>query len=375
MSGHAYYAPSSADRWGPGGCPASPRMEALYPEDEESPEAREGTAAHYYLTETLAQRHVACGSLAPNGFPVDIAMIENAADYIRDVRDTVRNYPTGELRIESRVVMLQSVSPLNWGTPDTYLIVPSERKLFVWDYKYGHRYVDAFGNWQTVDYVIGCLETHGIPRSEWHLWTVTITIIQPRNYHPDGAVREWVLPGSAIVEKMVALREAATACDDPNAPMVTGPHCLDCRARQACPAAQRAAMALCDLSMTGQPYNLGAYELSAELRLIDAAIKRLEARRTGLFEQGKAMAREGANLPFHNADYSYGRQRFNVTPEVVIAIGQNYGINLAKATSLTPKQAIKAGMPEALIEELSETPRGGMTLVPFDATDVAKRFG
>lgn len=371
---HAFLAPSSAHRWGPGGCPGSPTMEVHYPEDEESPEAREGTAAHTAVTEPLSGRAVAVGDIAPNGIPIDADMIEAATAILRDVQDTVKAQKNGTLFVESRVYMRALVHEQNWGTPDIYFIDRFRRVLFLWDYKYGHRYVDAYRNWQCIDYAIGVFETQGVPLSEWGGWMIHITIAQPRNYHPDGPLREWHLSGAQLAEHRDQLRLAAEAACTPGAALVTGEHCRDCRARHACPALQRVAMAMADVSMQGQPIDLPPDALGLELLFIDAAMKRLSARREGLAEQALFLSKKGTSVPFWRGEYSYGRTRWNMTPQEVIALGKSLGIALEKPSTITPTQAIALGMDKELVKLFSETPRGAMTLVPFKETDVAKRF-
>jgi len=372
---HAFLPPSGADRWGPGRCAASPTMEAHYPEDTESPEARQGTAAHFYVTEALSGRTVGNGDVAPNGHPVDAEMIDCGFDFLADVQDVVGSNPGGVLKIESRVVMTTTVHALNWGTPDAYYLHADKRVLYLWDYKYGHRYVDAFRNWQCIDYAIGVFETHGIPRDQWHLWRIVITVAQPRNYHPDGPMREWALTGAQLEEHAVQLRAAAVAATTPGAPMTTGDHCRDCKARHACPALQKVAMGLVDLSLAGQPVDLPPAALGLELRIIRMAMKRLGARAEGLEEQAKALASRGTSVPWWRSEYSNGRTRWNMPVPEVIALGQAYDLDFAKPTAITPIQAIKLGFDRDLIKLFSETPRGAMALVPFDETDIAKRFG
>jgi hypothetical protein len=377
MSGHARLAPSSAPIWGPDGCPASVTLQERYPENEETPKAREGTAAHHYATETLGGRAVAVGQLAPNGHPVDRDMVDCAVDFVRDVHDTLKSWGNGKLMIESRVFAHNTVHPLNDGTPDAYLIERMRKLLHVWDYKYGHRYVDAYMNWQMIDYAIAALETEGVPREEWGQWTITLTIAQPRNYHPDGPLREWHLNGAALSELADKLRVAAFAALDPNAPYKTGPHCRDCTGRHACPALERVAMREVDMSMTGQPVDLPPAALGLELRIIRDAMKRLGARAEGLEEHALAMARAGTDVPHWRAEYSKGRERWNDTtgPAELTALGEIYDVNLLQPPKgITPTQARKAGLDHDLIKTFSITPRGPMALVPFDDADVAKRF-
>lgn len=377
MSLHARLAPSSAPIWGPDGCPGSVLLQERYPENEETPKAREGTAAHFYATETLSGRTVTVGDLAPNGHPVDRDMVECATDFLADVRDTVKAWPNGKLMIESRVYAHNSVHPLNDGTPDAYLIEKMRKWLHVWDYKYGHRYVDAYMNWQMIDYAIAALETEGVPRDEWAQWRVTMTIAQPRNYHPDGPLREWQTTGAEISALAERLRVAAFAALDPNAPYVTGGQCRDCTGRHACPALERVAMLSVDMSMTGQPVDLPPAALGLELRFIRDAMKRLGARAEGLEEHALAMARSGVDVPFWRAEYSNGRERWNDTTGVaeLVALGEIYGVDLLQAPKgITPGQARKAGVDPELVKSFATTPRGPMALIPFDDADVAKRF-
>lgn len=353
-------------------------MEAVYPEDEESIAAREGTAAHHYLSETLSGREPAAGTPAPNGVIIDREMVEAAADIIRDILDTLKTATSGSLlAIEKRVFAVASIHAQNWGTPDCYILDRVKRKLHLWDYKYGHRYVDAFRNWQLVNYLIAILESEKVPPSDWHLWNCTATIGQPRNYHPDGPMREWFLPGAELITLTEELRVAAHAAVAPNAPLRTGDHCRDCNARHACPALERVSMSLVDLSMTAQPINLPPPALGLELRLIREAMKRLGARATGLEEQALAQFRAGIDIPHWRAEYSKGREKWRddaPVPELV-ALGAMYDVDILKPpTPITPTQARKAGVDTEVIKAYSTTPRGAMALVPFDQSDIARRF-
>jgi hypothetical protein len=57
-------------------------------------------------------------------------------------------------------------------------------------------------------------------------------------------------------------------------------------------------------------------------------------------------------------------------------MGELMGVDLkAQPTTVTPKQAIKAGLDESIIATFSETPESGITLVADDGTAARKIFG
>lgn len=353
-------------------------MEREYPEDEESEESRQGTAAHHYVTESLAGRDLTPGTLAPNGYPIDLEMIECGAALLIDVRDTLRTArvaTTGTvLRIEERVSMARMVHPDNWGTPDVYLIDTAQTTLHVWDYKYGHRYVDAFRNWQMIDYAIGILECEGI--EDWHPWRITLTIAQPRNYAPEGPMREWYLSGSQLREYAGQLNEAAILASQPDAPLQTGPHCRDCLAAHACPALQRAAMAAVDVSYRQGSIDMPAAAVGLELKILAASAARLKARMDALEEHAIGLVRKGGSVPHWTMGRTQPRSVWKQPVKDVIAMGQLFGVDLsAPLKAITPPQAIKAGIDAAVITEYAETPLGSLKLVPLDSDAAAKAFG
>lgn len=371
---HAPLAPSRASRWGPNACQGSAAMERKYPEDEESEESRQGTAAHFYVTEALAGRVHPSGHLTPNGHPIDMEMIECGEALLTDVRDTLKAAKSGTLRIEERVSMAKMVHPDNWGTPDVYLLDTAQTTLHVWDYKYGHRYVDAFRNWQMIDYAIGILECEGI--EDWHPWRITLTIAQPRNYAPEGPMREWYRSGAQLREYAGQLQEAATHASRPDAVLQTGPHCRDCLAAHACPALQRAAMAAVDVSYKQGSIDMPAAAVGLELKILNASAARLKARMDALEEHAIGLVRKGQSVPHWTMGRTKPRSIWKVPVEEVTQMGALFGVDLAAPPkAITPPQAIKAGIDAAVITEYAETPLGSLKLVPADSDTAARAFG
>lgn len=369
---HAFLAPSSAGIWGPGGCAAHPRMAHAFPADEETQAAREGTAAHWYLSETAQGRTVAPGALAPNGHPVTDEMIECAQAMIDDIFGLFHELP-GTWAIEQRVTMPAIHPQLNWGTADLIAVDMQRRVLHVWDYKFGHRYVDAFENWQLVDYVVGAANFFNVEIDA--SWTIDARIYQPRSFHAEGPVRKWRTGGERFIELVAQLRDAATAATQPNAPMTTGAHCQDCPARHACPALQRVGGLAIDLSLRGTPHVLPPVNAGIALKMVRAARERLEDMETGLEAQLLGVLRSGGVVPGWEAVQGYGRERWTIPASELVMIGDLAGVDLRKPLEpITPAQARKKGFDEAVISEYSERPLGEVKLKPVEGKSIRKAF-
>lgn len=374
--------PSQAVRWVL--CSGSHALEAHYPQDEESPEARQGTAAHYQVTETLHGRIWPVGTLAPNGHPIDEEMVECGQLYIDDVRAelssaTLASYGgEGDVLyyVEAKVYGHKTIHPKNEGTPDTFMLFRSARKLVIWDYKYGHRYVDPFNNWQMVDYA-GCIfETFGITRDEAKEWTVSIRVVQPRNYHRDGPVRRWDTTGRVIVGLLDQMSAAARKAKERVQATQTGPWCRDCSARRGCDAFMRSSATAMDVASDTMTHELPAPALGLELRNLHRAKKVLEARIDALEEQAIATIRGGQTVPYYTIGYVQGRERWTMPAAQVFALGEAFERDLRKPVEpVTPAAARKLGIDPAVVKEFTETPTGAAKVVSADETAAAKAFG
>jgi hypothetical protein len=373
---HARLAPSAAFQWAADdGCRGAPAMQERYPEDEASPTAAEGTAAHWYVSETLQHRAVTVGKEAPNKVPVTTEMVDCGNAFVADVwRVARRNASQGVLHVE-QPVRIATVHPDCWGTPDAYVINRSERTIHLWDYKYGHRFVDAYRNWQLLLYAIGVLETAGIPQDDWKHWSITLTIVQPRNYHPAGPVREWVLGGPALLKYVEPLQRAAIEASVAGAKLRTGDHCRDCTARHACPALLRSAALSVDIAHEQTPMEMTPAGLGLELRYLTAALARIKARHDALEEQALGLIRSGRDVPLWKGDYSNGREGWKRPAAELVAMGDLMGVDLRKPVEcITPNQARKAGVDDAVVRAFSERPRGSLRLVPVNDDTVSRAF-
>ena len=370
---HSIVAPSSSSRRIQ--CPGSTLAEARYPEAEDGPEAADGEAAHWGLATTLDNCLVSAGDRAPNGVFLTDEMIE-AIDLVHD--DIARELAPYGMKpsdgVIEKPVAIPRVHEQSFGTPDFYAWVPVTR-LIVYDFKFGRRVVEAYENRQCIEYIAGIIASalaRGVSDQDID---VTVKIAQPRSYHREGPIRSWSFKASDIRGHINIASNAAHEALRPNPVFRVGEECRDCRARFACPTLQRAAMTGCDYAGHAQPFDMPADAMALEYRTLLHYESLIRARASGLEAQLLALGKQGQRLPGLAVEHGAGRQGWTIPDSVVIAMGQALGVNVAKpAVAMTPKQAVKAGLPEAALPGIVNQPRGEAKLVIDDGSAARKVF-
>lgn len=373
-TGHAYLAPSSAGIWGPGGCPGQPRMASAFPEDGSTAEAREGEAAHWLLEENVRGRTHPIGAAAPNGVLVTDEMIEGVAQMVGDIYALRVMVPDLRWCLEASLQMPQVHPTLNWGRTDFGAVDAATRTIHVWDFKFGHGYVDAFENWQALDYGQGIANYFDIDLQDPG-WSVEMRIYQPRSFHAEGPVKIWRIRAAKFQEYIRRLSEAAHIAAEPDAPLSTGKHCEYCSARHACPALRRVGGLAVDISLQGVPAELNAEDAGLALRMVRTARERLEDLETGLEAQIMAQLRGGAANTGFEIYQGQGREKWSQPVADVVAMGAVFGHDLSKpAEAITPAQARKKGIDETVISQYSYRPTGEFKIRPVDDKSIRKAF-
>lgn len=377
MSGaHSVLPPSGAKAWRL--CAMWVTMNRLYPKPD-TPESLEGNAAHWVAWEMAAGRHVAEGMPTPYGVIVTDEMLEGGELLVDTIRAKMPPEDFMPVVIEQRVNALD-VHPECWGTPDARGFSPSKWLLRMGDYKFGHRFVDEYENDQCVTYVDGCIPEiaaiMGVSNAEvWEKLNVEIIIVQPRCFYKGAAVRVWSTTARALIPQINDLSKAAVRALEPNPQAVTNSECIDCPGRGKCAALQLAGYSDAEFAVTSAPVELSPSAASLELRMLERSLDRLQSRVEGMREVVLSYVRQGVNVPFHHAEQSYGRQQWTLPVDQVIAMGELMGVDLSKRGVVTPKQAQKSGVDEAVIKAYSITPSGSIKLVSDNPADVRRTFG
>lgn len=371
---HAYLPPSGAATWVR--CAAAPGMWAMYPErGADKGAAEEGTAAHWVFAEMFLGRTVVLDQVAPNGVVVTEEMTEGAGQFVEIVQTAT---PAGvKIHVEQRVE-IPAVHAANWGTPDVWFYDPVRRVIHVFDYKFGHGFVDVFENWQLIDYAAGIIDAVGLDGLAEQHTRVFMTIVQPRCYHRDGPVRTWSVMASDLRPHVNKLRSAAERVMSRNPAATPNDGCKFCSGRHACEALQRTAYEAAELSLASLPDEMTPAARALELRTLRRALARLEARVSGLDDSVHDDLARGEPVPFFGLEQSVGRLAWTVPAAQVEILGRMLSVDLTKPGVLTPSQAKeklrKSGFDPAILASYADNPRGAMKLVPVDSKTARKVF-
>ena len=375
---HAFLAPSSAPEWV--FCAAAPSAQKQYPQPP-TDATRDGEASHWVASETLDSYSASSagvllpndfiGKTAPNGVFIDKGMTDGAGLYINDILKVAQQHGLIQaLQVEQRVYITRDHDSQNWGTPDCWVYDIKSNTLYVWDYKFGHKYVPIFENWQVINYTVGILDniTGGNGFSDQQV-NVVMRIVQPRCYNAGELIREWRVKSSDLRSYANILSAAAEKTCGVNPTFTSGPHCTYCSARKACPGATSAAMAAIDVTnMCGSLIDLPPDVAGLELTMLTRAAEALKARITGLEAQIESLIISGTHVPGWGHKATQGSIKWAKPDKFVLMLGKAFKKDFTKNNVCTPKQAIDMGVDESVINAHTIKPTPGVKIVKYDGS-------
>lgn len=380
MSGtHALIAPSSLGLTV--ACNASVSLQAAIPPLPETDEEAEGTAAHIVAGWAASGVNFEFGQKFTSGgrdWLIDIDMYNGAKLYAK----ALGGFSTF-LRVEDAVKCSRIHPEHCRGTPDAWRYFPEGTAesnglplLRVGDYKYGFRYVEVFENYQLLAYAVGVMERLGLSDNEGLM--LEFILVQPRSYHRDGPVKIWRALAQNVRGLVNIANSAAHAALGPDPIARTGNHCIDCRARHRCATLQQSTASIVDFSSVAELQPDNPVAMGNELHTLDAAIARLQARRTGLAVAVDAVLRAGQRTPWYELQPARSNLKWKegATPELIRDMGELFGVRTIKPLEpITPRQAIDAGIDESVIvPHYAERPPAHLVVKPTDTKAVDKVF-
>lgn len=367
--GHAWLPPSGAAAWVE--CAVWPHMNAAFPETEPTPASQEGDTAHAVLREYLTT-----GCMPEVGFTIAHGLtvtpeMQQGAEMFRDALPSTTS--AARWWIEEQLPPGRRVNEFNYGTPDTAVF--EWPNLWILDYKFGHDPVEAFENWQCINYAALMLDLLGINGMTDQQLHVHIIVVQPRASHRDGPVRRWKVSAANIRAHINRLHMGAERALAPQPLARTGPHCKYCPGRHTCQTFEKVAQASMDVAYGTDPHVLTPHQVGLQLRFLKRAEAAIKARITGLEEQAISLQRQGQGVPFFKMGTGQGKTVWVRPYEEVKALGEAMQVKLTKDALVTPLQAITAGLSTEMVEMFSQAIPGSMQLMEDDGSTARRVFG
>lgn len=336
----------------------------------ETEEQREGHAAHWVALQFSNGVSVVSGDPTPFGINITDDMIDGAMLWLEAIGEQQ------VMRLKEQKLQMPRIHEWCEGTPDYADFEPAKRLLRIADYKFGHRAVDPFENWQLLAYYVGA-------RDLWQLIDLQIDvefiICQPRYYGPSGPIRRWRI---AAVELRGVVNQLTTRVGQAlgSQPVTTtGTECADCPARHLCPTFQQTTAYIADFTGRSDPMLTTPTQVGAELLMLEEAAQRIKGRVGALQAQAEAFIRNGKRVPNYELQPKASKYDWNAPIEQVLLLGEMLELDLKKPPALiTPTQAAqaatRAGVDPSLISALADRQSAGMKLSRFDSSLLKKVF-
>lgn len=327
----------------------------------------EGNAAHWLASIVLQNGENPTnyvGKQAPNNLFITSEIADHVSDYVSFISGLQFNTMTVEKTMrfggDNHVVNCRS-DVIGLSTN-----VTNQTILSVVDFKFGYTLIEPERNWTMIAYAIAfCIENNMQPE------IINITVVQPRGFHPSNqTIRTWSISYSDLCELYYML---SSSLELPLKHTVqTGKHCVNCPAFVGCSARQVQEMSIIDFSYENYSSEMSPAELSTRADLVNKALDFLKATQKEYEAQIMEYIRNSVPVPNYFAEPKVSNTNWNdgVTYDILKAIT---GKDLRKNDLITPNQALKKGVPEDIVKNMSSRKTQGVKLVRKDANQKASK--
>ena len=326
--------------------------------------AEEGTAAHWVKEQLRLGMRLIVGDAAPNGVAIDADMIhygEQANTYI----DRFAN--SGEVFTERKLTVKLPGFEIRGTTDDLATVaIDAERRLHIFDYKYGFVHVPADA---------GQIKLYGVgARQEFQIENITLHIIQPRDYGSKPTRSYDFTPADQndfCDEVVSALKRAHVS--KPYA--LAGTHCRNCPGRGA-HCSDNWDSAISSMEELTRPIDSSPEAIGKMVRLMREAHDVVTAALKGVEDEARYLLDGGGLVPGWSMQSKPGREQWT-DEQPVLSLAEGFGLldTVSTRKLITPNQAIKAGLPAELVRMHTTRPQGEAKLVPTGETLAARIFG
>ena len=340
--------PSSADRVYH--CPVSlMRSQGLKPIVIDNAVRDEGVLMH-----SIAEAYLKGGVMEASS----VEMHNHACDYRKFIEDVCGTVKARMVEIAIEAMIDDEI--LVKGRPDYFSYDPHEKRLTIFDLKYGYQPVPAKGNKQLLTMAMAIIAR--MEKSEMGKPNlVQFAIFQPRAIGDPRSVHTY------SIEEFLELYADFKSNIGDFTRVKVGSHCKYCPAQQECgefSTLPQDIMSLMSPSPTGVSIELQYNLLKVMLPILKTRFEAIETEIASYIKSGKTF--EGFAL-----QDKYSRKQWKVPVNQVVAVGKAHGVDTSKVDVITPAQAIKAGIPAEVVDELSHKVQIGLELVTISELDLS----
>ncbi len=370
---HARFAPSKSNIWL--ACSGSVNMSDDHDLSSGSTApAREGTAAHWVAEKCLVKNKRASEYL---GYIINVENDKICCD--QEMVDGVQLYVdevTSHEKVKTHKWIEQRVAPavapdLLFGTADYILLNRIQSTLVVADLKYGRNVVvEAVDNPQLMLYGLGAIylaaESFGIGMDLIDAsFTVSLGIIQPRAYHPNGPIRYWDVPAKDLLlwEKEIVTAAVESAAAKVRT-LVPGDHCRYCPNLGTCPSYANMMCELAkvdfDIPVLPDPKDMSDKDLHKVLQLSSVIL----AWKDRIAHHIQKRMEKGGLNPHYKLVRKRTKRRWK--PDAAAELSRLIGDEAYKDQELITIAAAEKVIEKEAIVDLWDRPQGAVTLALAD---------
>lgn len=340
-------------------------FESSIPTD--SADRDEGVAAHWVIEQVWRGEYTVDELIdrqAPNNVFITQEMIEYVTPYIESI--------TGRGEIEVDTSFTDGVSDWEVNARADHVEF-ADRTIIVRDFKYGWGLVEPENNWTLLAHAIGysihLVHEQGVDLLK-DVSNVRLEIHQPRPHHFVGKVRAWIISPQQLIDYHKKLKAALS---NPSDTLNTSEYCKKCPSMVYCPAFKKAQFNVLDECDRAFKSELDNDALSFMLDNLKRAQDICKQAYDAYADLAKHRLKEGQIIENYSAqnDLTNKQWKSNVTADMVLALT---GVDVTKPQMITPTQAARAGVPDAVIESLSERRNKGFKLIRADANKLATKL-
>jgi hypothetical protein len=362
-------------------CTGQPKLSESLPKQEKTDAALEGDAAHE-VAESIIRHHTApskpdfigIGGKTSNNIIVTQEIFDGAKVYADDYLNLFNTYDPKDIvgGIEDDINLSSIIHTKCTARCDSWLYIKSINTLVVYDFKFGHVYVDPYKNTACTLYAGGLIQRLKLSDDT----KVIIKIVQPRVYKSESKVFEWVTDAADIKTSMYKIHLQAHEATGPAAKLKTSTACRRCSCRYSCGPALELGMQLYEMISEPLPIDLSPENIGIQLQIIDRAVEQLKGLQTGYMEQAKQMLKAGNIVPGYTLKPAYGREKWKggYDKQRIADLVKLMGFNISKLELITPNQAKAKGIDEQFIKLITEIPTNGTKLVSEPKNTVSRIF-